>query len=456
MMMSIRKRTGTALAGLALAWTAMAQTVIVSGTCPDTDPETLSLHIVGVGGSDQQSPVKATVQGSHFSAEITASTNGFYLIAGAHNGGQLLLPVYWPQERKRKPLTLRLADGAPMVSGDDDNEALSAYNRFTYSQSRTLWNDRQRVMTVGLKPFLMRYQQVADSIAAHANCIESVRQYIRLWAMADATTAYDAIPRALDVGSSVVDFPLNDLMPADADRLLQSPLVVSHAPLVRTIMAGLPKAGLIEKLQALYDGYTNPVIRECVADRIVSNWISRFNFADNYDAGLAELSSAVDKFKLDRRILSDFTSRRALTKGAPFPDNVSLVDVNGQQVSLKQFSGKIVYVDLWASWCVPCIREVPYLQQLERELNGSDIAFVSVSIDTKADAWKKKMAALNMSGHQFLCQDNAISKAYNVQAIPFFLIFDREGCLLMANAPRPSHPELKSLLEKLATEKAAK
>ena len=56
-----------------------------------------------------------------------------------------------------------------------------------------------------------------------------------------------------------------------------------------------------------------------------------------------------------------------------------------------QFRGKYVYIDLWASWCVPCCREVPHLQKLEKELENKDVVFLSISIDQNPSAWKKKM-----------------------------------------------------------------
>lgn len=59
------------------------------------------------------------------------------------------------------------------------------------------------------------------------------------------------------------------------------------------------------------------------------------------------------------------------------------------------------------------------------------------------------MEALGMYGNQFLNQDNSLATALNVRGIPFFMINDKEGKLYMSNAPRPSHPQLKNLLEEL-------
>ena len=104
---------------------------------------------------------------------------------------------------------------------------------------------------------------------------------------------------------------------------------------------------------------------------------------------------------------------------------------------------------MWASWCAPCCAEVPHLQKLEKELQNKDVKFVSISIDKSAPAWKAKMKALNMHGTQLHNQDNGLAEALNVRGIPFFIIYDKEGKLYMYNAPRPSNPALKKILDEL-------
>ncbi|MFR1240838.1 MAG: TlpA family protein disulfide reductase [Butyricimonas faecihominis] len=47
-------------------------------------------------------------------------------------------------------------------------------------------------------------------------------------------------------------------------------------------------------------------------------------------------------------------------------------------------------VDLWASWCGPCCQEVPYLQKLEKQLKNPAVEFISISLDTNKEAWKKR------------------------------------------------------------------
>lgn len=63
------------------------------------------------------------------------------------------------------------------------------------------------------------------------------------------------------------------------------------------------------------------------------------------------------------------------------------VDSNRRLVSLKDFKGKYVYVDLWATWCSPCVGQIPHLQRLEKLFKGKKIVFVSISCDEDVDEW---------------------------------------------------------------------
>ena len=105
---------------------------------------------------------------------------------------------------------------------------------------------------------------------------------------------------------------------------------------------------------------------------------------------------------------------------------------------------------MWASWCGPCCREVPHLQALEKEFEGSDIVFVSVSTDADTDAWKAKLKELDMHGNQLHDRDGKLSQILNVGGIPFFVVYDKEGKLHTYGALRPSMGEpLKTFLKEL-------
>lgn len=141
-----------------------------------------------------------------------------------------------------------------------------------------------------------------------------------------------------------------------------------------------------------------------------------------------------------------------MAKGAPSPKFVDYENYQGGTTSLDDFKGKYVYIDVWATWCAPCLQQIPYLQKLEEKYHGKNIEFVSISTDFPAqrEVWQKMIAAKNMGGIQlFAGEDQSFYKAYEISGIPRFILIDPEGNIVDANAPRPSDQNLVSLLDEL-------
>lgn len=114
------------------------------------------------------------------------------------------------------------------------------------------------------------------------------------------------------------------------------------------------------------------------------------------------------------------------------------VDLEGKSISLDDFKGKYVYVDVWATWCGPCKREIPYLKDLHDEYKDKNIAFVSVSVDDNAKAWERMVTKKNLQGYQIRDAQKGILRGYGIYGIPHFILIGPNGELLMHNAPRPS------------------
>lgn len=153
--------------------------------------------------------------------------------------------------------------------------------------------------------------------------------------------------------------------------------------------------------------------------------------------------------------------------GNPSPDFVNYENIKGGTTSLSDLKGKYVYVDLWATWCGPCLKEIPSLKEVEKEFHGKNIEFLSISVDNgrgyKADTpeeaaklayegWKKMIAEKELGGIQ-LFADNGFNSSfvqeYKVNGIPRFILIDPAGNVVDADAPRPSSPKLKEVLNSL-------
>jgi len=147
------------------------------------------------------------------------------------------------------------------------------------------------------------------------------------------------------------------------------------------------------------------------------------------------------------------SSLTALKKGSPSP-KFNFPDTNGKNVSLDDLKGKYVYVDVWATWCGPCKKEIPFLKKLDIEYKDKDIAIVSLSIDKPEhkDKWLKMVADEKLQGIQIMADkewNSDFVRAYNITGIPRFILIDKEGNIVDSNAPRPSNPNLKELFNSL-------
>lgn len=156
--------------------------------------------------------------------------------------------------------------------------------------------------------------------------------------------------------------------------------------------------------------------------------------------------------KLKMRSLQKTNAIKNLLVGKPSP-KFSYQDISGKKVSLDDFKGKLVYIDVWATWCGPCIQEIPTLKQLKEDYKSKNVEIISISIDVQKDfdKWKKMVADKQLKGIQlFADQDwkSEFVKAYGIDAIPRFLLIDKNGNILSADAPRPSDKEIRELFDK--------
>ncbi|GGB79581.1 hypothetical protein GCM10007424_19680 [Flavobacterium suaedae] len=125
----------------------------------------------------------------------------------------------------------------------------------------------------------------------------------------------------------------------------------------------------------------------------------------------------------------------------------------GGTTKLSDLKGKYVYIDVWATWCGPCRREIPYLKEVEEKYHGKDIAFVSISVDKQKDhaKWENFVDKNALGGIQLMADKDWSSdfiKIYDIHSIPRFILIDPQGKVVDSDAPRPSDPKLQQVLDK--------
>ena len=131
--------------------------------------------------------------------------------------------------------------------------------------------------------------------------------------------------------------------------------------------------------------------------------------------------------------------------------NASLI--NGKAISLSNFKNKIIYIDIWATWCRPCLEQMPSFELLkEKYKQNSNIVFVSLSIDNDFEAWKKNILSRNANGEQWLIDRSKLS-AYNVASIPRAILIDKNFKVFEIQADLPDSKKIETILNFLLEKK---
>jgi len=138
--------------------------------------------------------------------------------------------------------------------------------------------------------------------------------------------------------------------------------------------------------------------------------------------------------KRENYLLSEFS-------GKPAPV-FKIKDINGSEHSLTDFLGKVVYLDLWASWCKPCRAEIPNLKKIYQHYKNEDrFALISIAVSNGYNRWKQAVEEDKPGWLQLIDENDFVNNHYAVYYIPRFILIDKKGKIVSMNAPTPSQLE---------------
>ncbi|RTY81031.1 TlpA family protein disulfide reductase [Flavobacterium sp. ZB4P23] len=126
----------------------------------------------------------------------------------------------------------------------------------------------------------------------------------------------------------------------------------------------------------------------------------------------------------------------------------------GGKTSLESLKGKYVYIDVWATWCGPCLKEAPFLEKVEKQYQDKNIVFISISVDNIKDRkkWSDLVNQKQLGGIQLLADmdfNSEFIKGYGIKEIPRFILIDPNGKIENSDAPKPSDTKLIDLFNEL-------
>ena len=147
--------------------------------------------------------------------------------------------------------------------------------------------------------------------------------------------------------------------------------------------------------------------------------------------GLLLILAAVAAFSVTRSVSA---SKRATVSKARVSDNrkaapdFTLTDAAGSKVTLSDLRGKVVLLNYWATWCGPCVVEIPWFEEFEQQYKSKGFEVVGVSMDEEGWPAVKPFIAAHKMNYRILLGNDSVSQLYGgLDSLPTTFIIDREG-----------------------------
>ena len=229
----------------------------------------------------------------------------------------------------------------------------------------------------------------------------------------------------------------------------------------KTEFGGSNEALCYELMDIVSNKVTNPKLHNVMVRIIGQDYYSYGDGTGNYEEFTKRFRefAGQDAAIVDamyKNFLEVLKSKEKTAAGTPAPD-ITLDMPDGKQVQLKDVcKGKFTYIDVWATWCGPCKKEIPFMEKLVERFKGNDkVMFISISVDENVEAWKKMIAndkpqwaQYNINGET----NRKFSADWGITGIPRFIMIDKDGNIFSADATRPSGEETAETINKMITE----
>jgi len=197
------------------------------------------------------------------------------------------------------------------------------------------------------------------------------------------------------------------------------------------------------------DNALSPKLKEFLLAKNINFWMNEVGISPSLDSLYSEYKAKYPASSYVVNLSDQHKELTALSPGQPAPP-VKTVTLQGDTVGLPSFKNKVIYIDVWASWCGPCVAEIPFSIKLQNAFKGNDsIVFVNISVDQDRHAWEKAMLKYDTWEGIHLLNDQSIYKTYKIKGIPRYILIDKNGRIVNSDAPRPSSDDTEKEIRKL-------
>ncbi len=214
--------------------------------------------------------------------------------------------------------------------------------------------------------------------------------------------------------------------------------------------AELVKTGIIRKryndfIDYLFTNLTGFARDACVS-RFFYDTFHRKEEIDLLKPALARFNEVVETTFMKKRVMAKLAAVEKLLADLSPPAGARLFDFPADSSKalfenfISQYKNKVVYIDVWATWCEPCRRQFPFSNELHEKLNGEDVAFVYLCGRSPKKLWQATIKEFNLVGDHYFLQNEqyeALKAKFKITGIPHYILVDKNGQIASAKAQGP-------------------
>ena len=164
------------------------------------------------------------------------------------------------------------------------------------------------------------------------------------------------------------------------------------------------------------------------------------NFRKLHDLGFSQDEEKYLDFERNERLKVIKESTPISFDSGDVAPIFSLKDTAGVERELSDFLGKVVYLHFWATWCQPCLKELPDVNYLCDKLKNEEVVIINICLDDELEKWMKIIRKEKLQGVNLICQGNygnLMLKAYGIKGIPHYTLLDKNSRLIINECKRP-------------------
>jgi len=167
-------------------------------------------------------------------------------------------------------------------------------------------------------------------------------------------------------------------------------------------------------------------------------------FKSVYDSAFTDNAYILSTIEAEYNKLQNFMSNQD-TKNANIETLSSGITVDLIDTIISRYKNKVIFIDFWAPWCGPCMKEMPYSKKIQKRFKEKDVIFLFLGSNCRKDSWKTTIANKELTGEHILLSDdqyNVLSSKLGISGIPHYTLIDKDGTIVMKDAPRPSNKDI--------------